>query len=308
MAKGTVAELYKNNFFKDEGVHNKSVGHIQGYMQAEADLHDPDELDESFFAHALVKVVRTWSRKISNGITVVHNKEYNNFNSALRAYCSKSVRIRPDVQVKNVNGDLLAVYELKSYFGNGTKKKDLMKDIARLAILKKLFPAINCLFIFPGKRKELQSFFERSNFKFDNNITTKIKPPYKWVDIHVSELKLNVGTSYQRVLEDLEIEYIKVRLSRTEKGGAYCTLSWLIDLQTKGYKPFEDYEQCSWDEINEEDFIYIGPTPPDQLQKCDKVERIDHKNSKVLFTGNGSEESKWTKLSKYDTIWKYIHN
>lgn len=307
MPKETIADRYHENFFKDEGVHNKSVGHIQGYMQAEADLHDPDELDESFFAYALEKVVRTWSRKISNAISVLHNKEYKNFNSTLKDYSSLSISIRPDIQVKNVNGDLLAVYELKSYFGNGTKKKDLMRDIARLAIFKKLFPDINCLFIFPGKRKDLQSFFEKSHFKFENNITRKIKPPYKWVDIHISELKLNVDTSYQRVLDELEVEYVKIRLSRTEKGGTYCTLSWVIDLQPQGYRPFEDYKQCSWDEIIEEDFIYTGPTPPDQLQKCDKVESIDYKNSKVLFTGNGPEESEWVEFSKYDIVWKCLH-
>jgi hypothetical protein len=305
MSRKTISDKFHENFFKDDGVHSRSIGYVQGSIMVEAELLDTDELDESFFAHKIKTVVRERSKKIANSITVSHNKVYSNFNLCLSKYSSKNLRIQPDVQVKTSDGELLAVYEIKSIFGNGTNMADVMKDFARLAIFKKLFPKAKCLFVFPGLKSEMRLFLERNSFPFDNNITSNLKSPYKWKEFHIKQLRTILEDQYYDVITDLGIEYIKTRLSRTERTSRYCTLSWIVELQPIGYRPYSDYKLCTWDEISEEDFIYLGSTPPDILQKCIKVERIDIENSKVFCVSNDVEESDWIEFNLFDTVWKY---
>lgn len=305
MSKLAIQSKFLKNFHKDRGIHNKTMSHVHGYMQSESSLHDETELDESFFANAMKRVLRLWTQKISSGATVTHNKIFKEFNSDLIKYSKETIRIQPDFQIKTSNGDLLAIYELKSIFGNGTKKKDVLKDIARLAIFKKLYPKCKCMFVLPGLKREMISFFDECNFKFQDNLKRRLKSPYPWKDIHVDDLLIE-EKSYLTVLNDLKIDFIQIRLSRTEPGKDYRTLSWEIHLPPQGYRPKSDFLKCKWEEVVSGDIISIGGLAPSKIQDCLQVDQVDILSSQAMFMTNDMDNMEWSEISPDDILWKYV--
>lgn len=297
-------KAFKNNFFKDNGILDSTMNHIQGKMQAEASIEECDELDESFFQNAMTNVLRRKAKGINKSFTVTSNKIYDRFNEELQKSSSVKLRIQPDFIIKDQNRLPLSVFELKSIFGSGTTKKLVLKDFVKLVLHKRLFPKSQCIFVIAGKKDEMKSFFEKSNFPFVDNVQTRISTPYSWKSIRIEEFLVN-NENYLTALRDLNIKEILVRLSRTQYGERYHSMSYDIRVGIPGYRKESDFSEISWNYVNSGDFICTGLKPVRTIGQCMIVDNIDLKLQQVMYQTNDVDDQYWQEIDLGEIVWRY---
>lgn len=295
---------FRSNFFTSSGILDSVMNHVQGKMQAEASLENKSELDEGFFKNAIENVLRRKIELIDRAFDVTCNKNFAGLAVQLKKYSNATLRMQADFIVKATDSCPLAVIELKSIFGIGTTKDDVLKDIVRLAIFIKLFPESICIFIIAGKRDEMKRFFDNSEFSFDDNIRQKIKAPYSWHSLSVDNL--NLRNEYKIVLQDLDIREILVRLSRTQRSSKYHSMSYRIKIADPGYRPMSDFSQSTWDDINSGDIVSVGISPADNIGDCMLVDKIDLNIRQVMYQTNDVDDQTWTEIDLDDIVWKYF--
>ena len=303
--KLTKAETkFKNYFFTDNGILDSTMNHIQGKMQAEASIEECDELEESFFKNAMVNILRRKVRNINSSYTVTSNKTYPKFCYELAKFSESKLRIQPDFIIKDRYGMPLSVIELKSIFGTGTTKAMVLKDIARLVLYKKLFPKCQCIFVIAGKKDEMNSFFKESNFKFENNVTKRVRIPYSWNSFQVDDLRLK-EENLVKAFKNLNIREVQLKLSRTQYGQKYHSMSYIVRDCILGYRPASDFIRTTWDNIIIGDFVTIGIKPVKNIGQCKIVDNIDIDLQQVMFQTNEVDNQIWTEIKLDEIVWKY---
>lgn len=297
-------KAFNKSFFTDSGVLDSTMNHIQGKMQAEASIEDSDELDEAFFKNAMLNVLRRKTNKINSSFTVTSNKTYSKFDSELAKLCNVTLRIQPDFIIKHTNGLPLSVIELKSIFGAGTTKSLVLRDIARLAMYHKLFPKCKCVFVIAGKKTEMISFFNTAKFKFKNNLTGKVRPPYSWISLETDDLELT-KKDYVKAMKSLGINEIQIKLSRTQYGQKYHSMSYVVRVPDYGYRASSNFTRTSWDKVVSGDFVYIGNEPSNSIAKYNVVDKLELKLQRVMFQTNDVDDQVWSEFELDDLVWVY---
>lgn len=295
---------FNSYFYQDNGILDSTMNHIQGKMQAEASLEESEELEESFFQLAMRNILTRKAKNISEFHSVSVNKTYSKFSTELNKFCQSTLRIQPDFIIKDKNGSPLSVIELKSIFGSGTTKAHVLKDVARLALYKKLFPNCQCVLVIAGEKSEMVSFFKKSFFKFDNNVVKRVTVPYSWKNLNLVDLGLS-DKDYIKAFKALDIREVQVKLSRTQYGQKYHSMSYVVRNVIPGYRPASDFIKTSWNGIESGDIVSIGFYPDNNIGNCLQVDKIDIALEQVMFLTNDVDDQDWTEIYLDDIVWKY---
>ena len=276
-------KLFAEHIFQDRDIHDSTIRFIQSEMQSIDTLEGYPKLKESFFSDKMRQILSNKIGKLDNSYQVIDDQVYSKLNETLSEKSENSLVMQLDFQILTNDNDLLAAYELKSIFGsNKTTKELFLKDIARLAIVKKLFPKSKCIFVFSGKTKQLLEFFDDSEFPFDDNVNHRTKVPYVWQDIDVDIFSF-LNTEYLGVLKDLKIDTVQVKLSRTQYHHDYHTMSYRVRVAPVGYFPTIELEKCNWEDVEEGDFIFYGNTLSPNFLDCKKVDGLSLESNQVMF-------------------------
>jgi hypothetical protein len=228
----TIREKIEQNFFSD--IHERLVDFLSGKISSKLSEQDKPDIDEYYVQEQCKTILENRVPKIENSLKIVRNKSHGPLKEQVLATAQMS--FNPQIDIRILGSDykmLYAVYEVKSRLqDNEINGNDIYADIQRLAIVKRVFPKVKCIFILPGLFQPMKNDFEKNDIKLPNTFNISGNPNYKRKGRYKSvDLDINISNTNHDVLKNLKVGKINVRLSQTAKGKKHILFTYEIKIK-----------------------------------------------------------------------------
>lgn len=201
----------RDGLWFNENIHNNLMSKIFSFL---TDIKSEDTLNQDeYIIQSIVDVFLSGK---------LRNTEY---------YARREWRGIDNAVFSKAKEEPIVLYEIKSYIKPHEKnvsKKDIMKDIIKLAIKKREYGNIDAYILIAGNSKVIKN----SISKFDINIGDKINNIKSRKSTSISMQDMSDARVEQKLLDkvaDMGIKKISIRPSRWKNYGEMCVLTWRIN-------------------------------------------------------------------------------